>query len=370
MKNLLVGNGLLIQYGGKDYTNKSIILRALENYEKKNFPAHIIIDCPIEAKAFFGYMMLRIPQILNGDYDNYTNCSAEKEALRLFIERYKDKKSLQISDIGFEDYYLVFDLICHKYGIQNPDQFYVRESIKVAFLHSIYNNGDIGKVYYKFSDKLINYLKSFDNIFTTNYDNNIEKATGKNVYHIHGSFYDRSDIYNPESFRNQLGDYPMNDYDIDEKYFYLYSTAISAHCGEYKNSYMEQATLANSAIEKLADAYIEIPYIKDDVDSWENHENNLVARLFDAVKVKISNPNLKFTESYHTKELKEMEGELHIIGLSPYNDFHIFDMINNSNISNINYYYFDESECSSVEKLINLKNINFLKIVDLWEEML
>lgn len=288
MKNLLIGNGLLIQYGGEDYTNKSIILRILENYERNDFPSHIIIDCPIEAKAFFGHMMLIIHQILNNDYDNYTNCSAEKNALNVFKKRYKSRKSLQISDIGFEDYYLVFDLICHKYGIYNPESYYVRESIKFAFFHSIYNDGKISEVYYKFTDKFINFLKSFDMIFTTNYDNNIEKAAGKEVYHIHGSFYERSDIYNSESFRNQLSDCPMKDYIIDEKYFYLYSTAISAHCGEYKLSYMEQAQLTNSGIEKLADGYIKMPAVKTDVDSWESNENVLVARLGEAVKAKVN----------------------------------------------------------------------------------
>lgn len=277
---------------------------------------------------------------------------------------------MQLSDIGFEDYYLVFDLICHKYGIQNTDQFYVRESIKVASFHSIYNRGAIGKVYNNFSNNLIKFFKSFDNIFTTNYDNNIESATEKDVYHIHGSFYDRSDIYKPESIRNQLSDCPINDYEIDEKYFYLYSTAISAHCGEYKKDRMEQATLANAAIERLADAYKKSSYVKSDVDSWENNENALVARMYDAVKVKISNPNLKFTESYHTKELKEMKGELYIIGISPYNDFHIFDMINNSGADNIKYYFFDESECDVIKKMVSSKEINFFKVVDLWEEML
>ena len=42
MKNLIVGNGINIQFGGSENTNKSIILRAIKNCKELDFPKHII----------------------------------------------------------------------------------------------------------------------------------------------------------------------------------------------------------------------------------------------------------------------------------------------------------------------------------------
>ena len=56
MKNLLVGNGLLIEFGVIDYTNKSIVLRTLKNFETPDFPSHVIVNTPIDAKIYFGLM--------------------------------------------------------------------------------------------------------------------------------------------------------------------------------------------------------------------------------------------------------------------------------------------------------------------------
>lgn len=38
MKNLLVGNGINIQFGGYENTNEAIIVRGIKNLEKNNFP--------------------------------------------------------------------------------------------------------------------------------------------------------------------------------------------------------------------------------------------------------------------------------------------------------------------------------------------
>jgi len=65
-----------------------------------------------------------------------------------FKDRYsKQISTLRITDIGFEDYYLIHDLACHKYNIQNPDQFYSRKGMRVAYLYAIYNDGHLNKLY-------------------------------------------------------------------------------------------------------------------------------------------------------------------------------------------------------------------------------
>lgn len=369
LKNLLVGNGFLIQFGGKAYTNKEIVLRTLKNYERDDFPGDVIINTPIEAKSYFGFMFNEILAALRNEYDIYCNCSSEREALAIFKEKYGKYKSLQISDIGFEDYYLIHDLICHKIKIVNPEQFYIRESLKFAFLHAIFNYGKIENVHSYFPNAVVERLKIYDSIFTTNYDNNIEQATSKDVYHIHGSFYEKDDIYNAKSFRNQMSDCPIKDYYIDEKYFYLYSTAISSHCGDYKRMHINQGCLGNRAVEKLVTAYETNDAVRKDVNSWKNNSNKLVANLYEAVQIKRNNPDISFSEPYHIEEFEKMSGHLDIIGLSPYNDFHIFEMINNSELDSITFYYFDEYECSIISQRLPNKNIIYNSVISLWEDL-
>lgn len=73
-------------------------------------------------------------------------------------------------------------------GTQNPDQFYAREGMKVAYLYSIFNDGKLNQLYQDYPPAFTEYLMQFDRIFTTNYDSNIESAIGKNIFHIHGQF--------------------------------------------------------------------------------------------------------------------------------------------------------------------------------------
>ena len=110
-------------------------------------------------------------KIVAGEYDKFAISSAEKEALTAFKKQYSAQiNSLRITDIGFEDYYLIHDLACHKTGTQNPDQFYAREGMKVAYLYSIFNDGKLNQLYQDYPPAFTKYLMQFDRIFTTNYD--------------------------------------------------------------------------------------------------------------------------------------------------------------------------------------------------------
>lgn len=295
MENILIGNGVNIQFDSVNYTTKNIIIRLLTELDKPEFPKDYIIDDPLLLKSYIGKLFLYSREMIEGKFDDSTNSSAEIKALEDFKERYGNKKkSLKIADIGFEDYYLIHDLVCHKFGTVNPEQYVVRESIKMAYFHSIYNNGNINLLYKYYNESFVKYLMSFENIFTTNYDSNLESATGKVVYHIHGQFDRLSDVYNPNSLRNSLKDKPIEGIPNDPAYIYLHSTAISTYCGDYKQYHMKQNSLANEAVEKMARAYMTMESVRKDVDSWENENNKLVVNMGEAIKVKIKNPELRF----------------------------------------------------------------------------
>lgn len=374
MNNLLVGNGINIQFGKSDYGSQQIVLRILKNCDRDDFPTHIIIDCPHYMKSFIGKLYLESRSIINGMYDSYVTCTAEKNSLAAFKEHYKDKiGTLKVTDIAFEDYYLIHDLVCHKLKITNPEQFNVRKALEISYLYSIYNDGKINELYKLFPDKFITFLLEFDSIFTTNYDSNVELSTHKTVYHIHGDFNQIDDVYNADSFRNQLPDAPIKNIEIDENYFYLYSNAITTHCGEYKEFQIHQATLANQSVEKMAEAYRTDPKIKEEIDSWTTSSNSLTANLGLAIQIKAQNPYIKFSEDYHFDKLENMDGCIEILGLSPWNDFHIFEAVDNANIEKCIYYYNSEKACSRICQLLpRLNRLNRIELKNVklfWEKM-
>ena len=121
MKNLLVGNGINIQFDNTNYTTQQIVLRILKNCDRDDFPSHIIVNFPYLLKNIMGQLYLEARKIINGEYDSCPNCSAEKKSLQSFKERYGDRIFFfSITDIGFEDYFLVDDLACLTFYIQNP----------------------------------------------------------------------------------------------------------------------------------------------------------------------------------------------------------------------------------------------------------
>ena len=112
MNNLLVGNGINIQFNKTDYTSQQIVLRILKNCDRDDFPSHIIVNFSYLLKNYIGQLYLESRKIILGDYDNYTFGSAEKNSLVSFKKQYTDKiNMLRITDIGFEDYYLIHDLV-------------------------------------------------------------------------------------------------------------------------------------------------------------------------------------------------------------------------------------------------------------------
>ncbi len=136
MRNLLVGNGINIQYDNINYTTKNIVLRILTDLDKPDYPCDYIIDQPILLKHYIGKLFLFARDMIDGEFDEFVNCSAERKALEDFKERYSYRKnSLRIADIGFEDYYLIHDLVCHKSGINNPEQYVVREAMRLSLIH-------------------------------------------------------------------------------------------------------------------------------------------------------------------------------------------------------------------------------------------
>ncbi|MBQ3611915.1 MAG: hypothetical protein IJA01_06585, partial [Firmicutes bacterium] len=87
MKNLLVGNGINIQFDSFNYTPQQIVLRVLKNCDRDDFPVHIIVNSSQLLKIYIGQLYLEGRNILQGQYDAYAISESEKKSLEAFKEQ-------------------------------------------------------------------------------------------------------------------------------------------------------------------------------------------------------------------------------------------------------------------------------------------
>jgi len=363
MNNILIGNGVNIQFGGYENTNESIVKRALLKLETGNYSDNIYTK---EIHTWIKILFQILPEILEGKYDQYAVMLDEKEELEHFKNSYS--KSTKIHEIGFEDFFLMSELYCRKNKIGNPERYNFQEFLRRLFLDSIYNSGKINDIYLNLPSSFIDYIKSFDNVFTTNYDRNIEVGANKEVFYLHGAFHVLDDVYNPNSLRNQLSDKPVEKTPVIKGYEHIFSTALTGNSGALKQFSGDISELTNSALEKFANGMINKPEIAKEIEKWKDTDSPIIKNLYEAIKLKTSKPELKVTQAYSINQLKEITGNITFIGLSSNNDSHIFSNIrNNDTIEIIEYYYFNETERSSVISLLKSKHIITKNVKDFWK---
>ena len=119
----------------------------------------------------------------------------------------------------------------------------------------------------------------------------------------------------------------------------------------------------------MAEGYKNNIAIKKDVDSWKFTDNEIVKNMYDSIILKVNNEDLQFEEQYPINEFKSISGELKIVGLSPNNDTHIFEIINNNcTLKKVIYYYYDKNECEVVKNLLNelLNKFHLAPNIFLW----
>lgn len=217
-----------------------------------------------------------------------------------------------ITSVFLEDYFLAAEIFTNnKYKEtdgEEKSEFY-RKSI-FDFLHyiivdGIYNDGLINEIQKNYSRKMESFLIKYDNIFTVNYDYNLERflADQKNIYHLHGEF----DKLAPE----------------------------------YEN--------ADGLIDELRHVY------SNSIMSW-----SWLDKYGGLTETPLAQDYNKFCS---------ISGVLEIIGLAPANDEHLFIAINsNPSITHIVYYYYDENDISEIPHHIK-KSVSFKKVQNLWGDL-
>lgn len=168
-------------------------------------------------------------------------------------------------------------------------------------------------------NELNHILKGFNNIFTINYDWNLEMITGRNVMHLHDQF----DRLNPQFIIvSKLNFYQTQvlklENPVTPENSHMYSNALMGFCGSHKNHIM---------------------------------------KIFNSIK----------SDEYQTKEFTEITGIIYLAGMSPNNDEHIWDIIRkNSKIDEVVYYYHSVEDKKIAENSCYDLDIQCKPISDLW----
>ncbi len=307
-RNLLVGNGINIQFGGyENYSNEAIIKRVINNIETERTKGYLSVCSKDEIIEF----LEKNRQIIT-DIKHY---KPKEEYLFLLTEIDRISKQYSadtpIEKIGMEDLF-----ICMEYAIEQTDsEEFVRDAFReyqMLFLDSIYNDGKINDIDY--GSQFEGFISKYDNVFTINYDINLDKY--REVKHLHGRFdalapeFDRNSDYskkNPEKCKADQ---------INPDFSHVYSNTIMSW------------------------------YWLEKYGEWLGKESEYGADVF-----------------------KAMDGQLDIIGMSPCNDFHLFLMINQSKIRSVNYYYHSDVDRARIQEKIK-KPITYRKVDKLWAGMM
>lgn len=325
-RNLLVGNGINIQFGGVDvYSNSAILNRVVENIRAGKYTVLTENSLSIDEQLGLLEGLVRvIDQIKAGKYKSQVDGLFMLMEMERITRTYPDNSS--ISSVFMEDYFLAFEIFSNSFKVEDGEE--QSESYrKILFtllsqmlVDGIYNDGDINDVYKNFYMGMNTYLRKFSNIFTTNYDYNLEnvlKSTDK-VYHLHGEFEKLA----PE-------------YDVTSLYYNAHELA----CNE----------LISKKIPNMDHIY------SDTIMSW-----SWLDKYGELIE-----PDTKSKEEL----FKSISGQLEIIGLAPANDEHLFLLINNNpQINSVVYYYLKGEDRDELKHHIK-KPVTYKKVVNLWTSM-
>jgi hypothetical protein len=377
IKSILIGNGLDIQVGGDDYLNKWIVVRLLANANSGKYDPLFMNRKDADPIATGD----EIIAMLNGMVDIANR--ARKNEYDLLVESYKDanvmialkdfqsrysREIFSVEEIGMEDWVLLLLIFLINEGDILEEYEAAKRGFERMVFDSIYCDGGIQYLYSKVGKAAKFYFCQFDNIFTLNYDNTLEKITNLPVYHLHGDFLTKSPAENPNNtfgyLRNLTGQNTWFPSELEQ----CYCNAILDYSGgrKYKTAC------------RLTGVYTEIEKIRETVDEDDCIEDLLKGfpdRLREIIQISIEN-KLACGHNYHFQDLEQLTGTLTLLGVAPQNDSHIFTSINKSNVEKVVFYHYfgdkNDDEVNAEIKNMKLeidKPFEIKNIKNLWNKI-
>ena len=220
-------------------------------------------------------------------------------------------------------------------------------------LDAIYNDGDIQTLHQTIGKSVKRWFAQYQNIFTLNYDNNVEDLTRRNVFHLHGDFRTPANSENPKTLLGYIRTQSGENIVIPDQFSHCFCNALFDYSGEHKYEIACAFEKGEKGLLALEQSGIPSEYFPAPIDQLlQTH------RL---------HPDLEFGIHYHFEEFRNLKGELHIIGMSPNNDAHIFRLINESNVQKLIFYYYSEHEIK--QKLPLHQPVEYKSAVELWKHL-
>lgn len=372
MKTILVGNGFNIELGGIDYLNKAIINRFIENIKIKDY-ATTIYNNTISNDELAGLlpgMYEELKKVLKGQYDKHCTNEEDKKLISLLQERYS--LSVKIDEVGMEDYFIILRLFHIKYNDDNIMIKNTHDGFCWQFLDAIYNEGLIQKIADTVLPAYRAYLKQrfdeYDNIYTVNYDKTVEMIAGKSVNYLHGDFETLLDQYDPDTpigaYYQQKGEKNP----VEESTKHIYCNGLMGFSGTYKEQIIDIMDNGQFGVQKILDMYQNGMSVQDlkKIERLKNSPNVGERLTFGIINAVINNPCLKMNV-YPMKNFKAIQGEIHLLGISPFNDEHLWNaIINNKDIIKIVYFYHSEQAKKEMEKHFSDTRICYLPDSEFW----
>lgn len=364
MKSVLVGNGINIQFGGMAYTS-SFIMKRIKFKAKMGDYKELFGDILTKndiLNIFKGFVDLS-NDIVDNKYDKYIRNDDEKEALLDYKERYG--KVSEPHEIMLEDWFFILHMFFIKNSDLEDDITSARQGFERLILDAIFNESEIQNLYKRMDKNVRRYFKKFDNIFTLNYDNNLENLTGKKVFHLHGSY---SELHSSENPKYVIGYNRMisDDRVVMKGYEHSFCNALLDYSGELKIKKADLNHMLNIDSEQYKFRYENVVQWKEELIRIKD----IKPIEYGSIMTKINNPELQMATEYYFEELRNIEGELHIIGMSPNNDNHIFEIIKKNNkIERVYFYYFSDDEKTHIEENFSNEIYKCRSIKQLWKDL-
>lgn len=362
MKSILVGNGINIQFANAAYSSEFIIKRAYFNSLQGKYDSLFNNEILGKDVANIIKSFIFIGNNILDDKFSYVEEPMLKEAIEDFKDRYRHIKSFtKYSHIMLEDWFLLIKL----FFIENTDVeeqwLSAKQGFEQIFLDAIYNDGYIENIHTKMTKDIAKYLKSFDCIFSLNYDSNIETLINKEVFHLHGCYNNLSDGENKDTVLGYMR-FINGEQVLQEHIKHCFCNALLDYSGRLKKFRTEQIDKLSAELDRLKQLN------RCNPSEYEKYISEIKKRdehSYSVITTSIANPLLSAGTNYHFNDLSTLTGELVILGMSPNNDAHIFESINESSIEKVYFYNYGSLDVT----LPISKPYEILNVDDLWNKL-
>lgn len=370
-KSILVGNGVNIAFSkNDDYKNYAIIERLTRylNTERYDDVFHgsitsaELLEMLKSLNDYFNIMLESISAI------KFTQTNDELLTLIDISKRYHSK-SIDLLSVGIEDYFFAMKMVYNILGDERTPVNHLYDGLKYLFLDSIYNDGKIETLYTAMTP-FGKELEKYGKIFTVNYDTNLDKLTKTKVYHLHGSFDVLDDTYKPDTIIGYIMQAKDNPPTVVAGKEHLFCNAVMAFSGQRKleiiNKYSNGNNALSDIITRLSDPLDREAKIQ--VDNLRNATDENDQFAYKSICAKLKHPELGYTE-YPFGDFQSIRGELHIIGMSPNNDSHLFSAINdNPAITRVVYFSAGDEDTFAAQNVIK-KPLQIRNVFDYWKSI-